>query len=580
MIKLFKRFLGKYKFQVIIGSFLKVLEAVFELIVPFVIKYMIDEVVNNPTILDNGIKTQRLWICGGILFLFAILGFISTICAQYIASKTSQGFGTDLRDELYRHINTLSFKELDKISSASLINRLQSDTVNVQSCVAMIIRLILRAPIIVIGSMIMSFIVNVKAGLIFLGTTILLFVFIFLLMFYVIPLSKKSQAKLDVVTKISKENLTGNRVVRAFNKQKYEYMRFVDNQVELTKIQSRLATFEAFLNPMVFFLVNIASVIVLYISGAQFINKEISVGDIQALINYFTQIQLAVVAVLTFVVLLTKGAASSIRINEVFALKGSLTYGSINEYKECEDAISFSHVTFKYNENSNPALVDISLTIKQGEHIGVIGGTGSGKSSFINLINRFYDPTSGEIKLFNINIKDYSKETLSKINATVMQKAVLFNESIKKNILRGKSNATDEEVTLALKRAQAYDFVSNFNDGVDYLIQENAKNLSGGQKQRLSIARALIKDSPILILDDSSSALDYQTESKLKQEIKKLNKTVICISQRASSVLDMDKIILLDKGHLIDIGTHQELLSRSKLYREICASQDLGERHV
>ena len=579
MIKLFKRFLGKYKFHVIFGSLLKVLEAAFELVVPLVIKYMIDNVVKNP-LLNEAVKVQELWKWGGVLFAFAILGFATTIWAQYIASRASQGFGTDLRDDLYRHINSLSFKELDKISSASLINRLQSDTVNVQSCVAMIIRLVLRAPIIVIGSMIMSFIVNWKAGLIFLATTILLSTLIFILMFYIIPISKKSQAKLDVVTKISKENLTGNRVVRAFNKQKYEYTRFVDNQMELCKIQSKLATVEAFLNPLVFFIINLASVVVLYVSGLEFINNEITVGDIQALINYFTQIQLAVVAVLTLAVLLTKGAASGQRINEVYALSSSIKYGEINEIKETSEVINFNHVTFKYNENANPALKDITFSIKNGEHIGIIGGTGSGKTSLINLINRFYDVSDGEVTLFNHNVKHYSKAALSNMVATVMQKAVLFNTSIKENIRKGKRDATEEEITNALKSAQAFDFVSKLDNGVEHLIQENAKNLSGGQKQRLSIARALVKDSPILILDDSSSALDYQTESHLKKEIKKLNKTVITISQRASSVIDMDRIILLDKGELIATGTHDELLKNSKLYREICASQDLGDRHV
>ncbi|MCQ2796260.1 MAG: ABC transporter ATP-binding protein/permease [Bacilli bacterium] len=579
MIQLFKRFLGKYKFHVIFGSLLKVLEAFFELIVPLVVKYMIDGVVKN-NMLSEAVKTERLWICGGVLFAFAIVGFLVTICAQYIASRASQGFGTDLRDELYRHINTLSFKELDNISSASLINRLQSDTVNVQGCVAMIIRLVLRAPIIVIGSMIMSFIVNWKAGLIFLGTTIALFIFIFLLMFYIIPISNKSQAPLDVVPKISKENLTGNRVVRAFNKQKYEYIRFVDNQVELCKIQSKLATIEAFLNPMVFFIINLASVIVLYVSGLQFVNSEITVGDIQALINYFTQIQLAVVAVLTFVVTLTKGAASSQRINEVFALSTSIHYGEVNQIIDKDEAINFNHVTFKYNENANPALSDITFKVKQGEHIGIIGGTGSGKTSLINLINRFYDASGGEVKVFGTNIKQYSKNAIAHNVATVMQKSVLFNASIKENIRKGKKEATEEEIVQALKSAQAFDFVSKLDNGIDYLIQENAKNLSGGQKQRLSIARALIKDSPILILDDSSSALDYQTEARLKKEIKQLDKTVITISQRASSIIDMDRILVLDKGKLVAEGTHDELLINSKLYREICASQDLGEHHV
>lgn len=579
MIKLFKRFLGKYKFHVIFGSLFKVLEAVFELLVPLVVKYMVDDVVNNNELLPAQ-KTSQLWICGGILFAFAILGFSTTIVAQYIASRASQGFGTDLRNELYKHINTLSFKELDKISGASLINRLQSDTVNVQSAVAMIIRLVLRAPIIVVGSTIMSFIVNWKAGLIFFGFTILLFILMFVVMYIIIPISRKVQFKLDTVTKISKENLTGNRVVRAFNKQKYEYIRFVDNQVELCKIQTRLATLEALLNPMLFFLVNTCSIVVLYLSGYQFLSNVITQGDIQALINYFSQIEIAMVALTTLVVLLTKGVPSSDRINEVFALSSSIKYGDLNEYKDIDEVLSFNNVTFKYNDSSNPAIKDISFNINKGEHIGIIGGTGSGKSTIVNLINRFYDVSDGEVKLYSRNIKDYSKEAINKMVATVMQKAVLFSASIKENILKVKKDATDEEVINALKVAQAYSFVSNLDKGMDSQVYENAKNLSGGQKQRINIARALIKDSPILILDDSSSALDYATEAFLNNAIKKLNKTVITISQRSNSVKNADKIIVLDKGNLIAIGKHDDLLKSCKLYQEICSSQDAGGANV
>ncbi len=399
-------------------------------------------------------------------------------------------------------------------------------------------------------------------------------------MYIIIPISRKAQEKLDVVTKISKENLIGNRVVRAFNKQKHEFTRFVDNQTNLFKIQSKLASMEAFLNPLIFFLVNASSVLVLYLSGLQFEQSNITRGDIQALINYFTQIELAMVAATNLIIIVTKGSASSQRINEVFALTPSIIYGNDDKVNDTDEVINFNHVTFKYNELSNPALTDLNFKIKAGEHIGIIGGTGSGKTSIVNLINRFYDVSEGEVLLYGKNVKEYTRHVFANNVSTVMQKSVLFNASIKENILKAKRNASDEEIINSLKIAQAFDFVQLMDKGIDTMVLENAKNLSGGQKQRISIARALVRNSPILILDDSSSALDYATEKKLKTEIKKLNKTVITISQRASSVKDADKILLLDNGKLVATGRHEDLLKNSKLYQEICSSQDLGESHV
>lgn len=576
MFKLYKKYLFKqYRLHLIFGPFFKILEAICELIVPLIIRYMIDDIVNNPLIVASD-KTAQLWQCGAILFAFAIGGFSTTIIAQYIAAKASQGFGTVVRNELYAHINSLSFKELDKISSSSLINRLDSDVLNVQSSVAMLIRLVLRAPFIVIGATAMSFVVNTKAGLVFLGATILLFALIFFVTYLIIPLSKRAQNNLDNTTKISKENLSGNRVVRAFNKQKQEFIRFVDNQNILYKIQTKIASMQAYLDPATFLLVNAASLLVSFICAQQFINHGITQGDIQALMNYFVQIQIAVVAVTDLVLVFTRAGASAHRINEVFDLNSSLTYGNVDCVNKQAQVLSFNDVTFTYNEGANPALDHISFTLNEGENIGIIGGTGSGKSSIVNLINHFYEATSGTINFYGLDIKSYQAKVINKEIATVMQKAVLFNGTIKDNLLKGRKDASDDDIMRALEIAQARDFVNRFTDGINYQIYQGGKNLSGGQRQRLSIARALVKNSPILILDDSSSALDYQTEARLRKAILELHKTTIVISQRVNSVMNLDKIIVMDKGKLVAIGRHNELYNSSEIYREICQSQDIG----
>lgn len=579
MIRLFKKYLKKYRFLVIFGTFLKGLEVIWELLVPFIIKYMIDDVVNN-FLLTDAEKTSELWKCGGILIALAVVGMATTLLAQYIAARVAQAFGADLRDDLYKHINTLSFKELDRISTASLITRVQTDTVNMQNGVGMIIRMLLRAPIIIVGATIMCFIINWKVGFIVLAFTLTLLALIYGAMLFLVPLSKQAQNQLDNVTKVSKENLGGNRVVRAFNKQKYEFVRFVDSQQKLTNIQTKVATVEAILNPATFFLANVISIFVMLLGGKLFVTSEISQGDIQAILSYFTQIQLAVTASTILAVLFTKAFASSSRINEVFDLKSSLKYGEIKEFNYQNDTIiSFKNVSFKYNENANPALKNINFEIKQGETVGIIGGTGSGKTTLVNLINRFYDVNEGSIFFLDRNVRDYAPGVLTSQIATVMQKAALFNGTIKSNLLKAKSGANEQEINQALKIAQASDFVAKNDKGLDYEIYQSAKNLSGGQKQRLNIARALVKNSPVLILDDSSSALDYQTEANLRREIKKLNKTTLIISQRAISIMHADKILVLEKGKLVDVGTHAYLYEHCPLYHEICASQDIGGSH-
>ena len=576
MIKLYKKYLKKYKLHVIFGPIFKLVEAIFELLVPFVIKDIINNGINNE-ILTSEEKISFILRQGGILLIFALVGLSSTLVCQFFASRASQGVGTSIRNDLYAHINTLSYKELDSFSVSSLLTRMNADINNVQQSVAMLIRLVVRAPFLVIGATILSFTISYKAGLIFIGAGLLLFVVIFGIMFYAVPNNKKAQAKLDEVTTITKENLSGNRVVRAFSKQKHEFKRFVDSNVELKDIQIRVGKINALLNPMTFIVTNIAIITVLYLFGVDYKFNNLQQGDVSALYNYLLQIQLAVMVVANLVVIFTKAEASSTRINEVFATKSSMKYGEYDTILDENKTFEFDNVCFRYNENSNYAVSNISFSITKGMSVGIIGGTGSGKSTLVNLMNRFYDCNSGKILFYGRDISSYKKGFVNNKIALVPQKVVLFSGSIRKNLLWGKKDAKEEEMYLALKNSQALEFVLGMEDKLDTVLYQGGKNLSGGQKQRLSIARALVKNSDILILDDSSSALDFKTEANLRASIKSLNKTTITISQRASSIMHSDLIIVLDQGNIVGIGKHNELINSCDVYKEICDSQDLKE---
>lgn len=576
MIKLYKKYLKKYKLHVIFGPIFKLVEAIFELLVPFVIKDIINNGINN-NLLTSEEKISFILRQGGILLIFALVGLSSTLVCQFFASRASQGVGTSIRNDLYAHINTLSYKELDSFSVSNLLTRMNADINNVQQSVAMLIRLVVRAPFLVIGATILSFTISYKAGLIFIGAGLLLFVVIFGIMFYAVPNNKKAQAKLDEVTTITKENLSGNRVVRAFSKQKHEFKRFVDSNVELKDIQIRVGKINALLNPMTFIITNIAIITVLYLFGIDYKFNNLQQGDVSALYNYLLQIQLAVMVVANLVVIFTKAEASSTRINEVFATKSSMKYGEYDTILDENKAFEFDNVCFRYNENSNYAVSNISFSITKGMSVGIIGGTGSGKSTLVNLMNRFYDCNSGKILFYGRDISSYKKGFVNNKIALVPQKAVLFSGSIRKNLLWGKKDAKEEELYLALKNSQALEFVLGMEDKLDTVLYQGGKNLSGGQKQRLSIARALVKNSDILILDDSSSALDFKTEANLRASIKSLNKTTITISERASSIMHSDLIIVLDQGNIVGIGKHNELINSCDVYKEICDSQDLKE---
>ena len=573
MFRLYKKYLKKNIHWVIIGPVFKLLEAIFELLVPLVIKNMIDIGING----DGG--KSYLIKQGVLLLIFAATGLCSTLVCQFIASRVSQRFGTDVRNDYFKHINSLSFKELNYLSTSSIITRQTNDIFNVEKSVAMLIRLVIRSPFIVIGSTVLAFVINPIMGIVFLITGILLFIIFFMIMKLTLPRNKKIQKSLDNVTTITTENFTGVRQVRAFRKEEYEVNRFNDETSKLASLQVGLGKISAFLNPLTFIVVNAAIILVMYIGMYQMKTINLSVGDIQALINYLNQILIAIIAVTNLVTIFTKAQASSVRINEVFDMKSSINDGSYEEGLDTDVAIEFKNVTFNYNIDSYPAVSNLNFKVYKGQTIGIIGGTGSGKSTIVNLINRFYDTTSGDIYLNGRNIKDYKLSYVNHNISTVLQKTVLFNGNVIDNLCYGKKKASIDEINHALKVAQA-DFISKMPDGLNARVLQGGKNLSGGQRQRLSIARAILKNSPVLVLDDSSSALDYQTDYKLRMAIKELKKTTFIISQRASSIAYADQIIVLDNGKIDAIGCHDELLEKSKLYREICISQEMSVKEV
>ncbi len=569
MFRLYKKYLKKNIHWVIIGPIFKLLEAVFELAVPLIIKNIIDKGING------GLGKDYIFKQGVLLLIFAFTGLCSTLVCQFIASRVSQRFGTDVRNDYFKHINTLSFKELDYLSASSIITRQTNDIYNVEKSVAMLIRLIIRSPFIVIGATALAFYIDMIMGLVFLITGILLFTVFFLIMKKTYPINKSVSKSLDKVSTVTIENLDGVRQVRAFRKEEYEINRFNCQTDDLSNKQLSLGKINSLLNPLTFIIVNAAIILVMYIGMYKIKKLSLSLGDIQALINYLNQILVAIIAVTNLVTIFTKAAASSSRINEVFDLESSIKDGKYDTGLNSEYAFEFNNVTFGYNEKANPSIENVSFKVKKGQTIGIIGGTGSGKSTIVNLLNRFYDPTGGEIFLDGRNIKDYKMSFVNNSISTVLQKSVLFNGTVKENLLYANENVTGEDINKALNIAQA-SFCMDMPEGINSTVLQGGKNLSGGQRQRLCIARAILKDSPIIILDDSSSALDYQTDYKLRTAIKTLNKTTVIISQRASSIAYADMIIVLDGGKVDSIGTHQELIRSSSLYKEICLSQEMN----
>lgn len=553
----------------------KLLEAVFELIVPLIMANIIDIGVKNGD--TNYIAKQ-----GVLLVILGVTGLLSALICQYSASFASQGVGTILRRDLFHHINTLSHKEIDKIGTPSLITRMTSDINQIQLAVAMLIRLVIRAPFLVVGAMIMASTVSLKLSVIFFGAAVLIGLTLYIIMSKSVPFFKTIQKRLDRISLISRENLRGNRVIRAFARQDEEEERFSKAAQELTDASISAGRISVLLSPLTCIITNIAIALIIWFGGMNVNIGELSQGDIIALVNYMTQIMLAMVVVADLVVIFTRASASAQRINEIFETKTSVTEEKAekNPTAENDNAIEFRNVSFSYGEGE--ALKNVTFSIKKGETLGIIGGTGSGKSTFVNLIPRFYDATKGQVLVNGIDVKKYGIETLREKIGVVAQKTVLFKGSLRKNMQWGKEKATDEEIIKALKIAQSWDFVSKLPGKLDFDVAQGGKNFSGGQRQRLTIARALVKQPDILILDDSFSALDFATDANLRKELKEQTRgmTVVIVSQRASTIRNADKIVVLDEGECVGIGTHQELYKNCSEYREICLSQLSAEEAV
>lgn len=569
MFKLFS-YLKDYKKQAILGPIFKLLEAVFELIVPLVMAKIIDVGVANK---DVNVVLKL----GGVLILLGVVGLASALVCQYFASVASQGVGTNIRNDLFKHINSLSHSEIDTIGTPSLITRITNDVNQVQTAVAMLIRLAVRAPFLLIGSTIMAMTLDLKLALIFFIAAPLIAIVLYFVMKKSIPFFTVIQRKLDGISLITRENLEGVRVVKAFSKEEHEMNRFKDASENLSDLSISVGKISALLNPVTSLILNFAIVAILWFGGIRVDNGHLTQGELIAFVNYMTQLSLVLVVVANLVILFNKAAASSKRINEIFDIKPSITNKdkTIDKSIEGSAMIEFKNVSFSYKDSNEESLSNLNLTINKGETIGIIGGTGSGKSTFINLIPRFYDATKGSILIDGIDIKDIDLKTLRKKIGIVPQKAVLFSGTLRENMLWGNKDATDEDIANALEISQGAEFVNKLPDKYDTVLNQGGKNLSGGQKQRLTIARALISKPEILILDDSASALDFATDAKLRHSIKEkvTHSTVILVSQRATTIKDADKIIVFDSGEIKGIGTHNELLESCDVYKEICLSQ-------
>ena len=566
-------YLKDYKKESIIGPLFKLLEATFELIVPVIMAHIIDIGIKNQ-------DTLYIWKMGAVLVIFGILGLTCSLLAQYFAAKAAVGFGTALRHDLFWHIENLSHAEVDKAGSSTLVVRMTSDVNQVQSGVNLVLRLFLRSPFIVVGALVMAFTINWKAAMVFVVTVPLLAFVIYGIMVITIPLYKKVQRELDEVLLTTRENLTGVRVIRAFRTQKLERETFEHKSDVLMAIQMHVGKISASLNPLTYIIVNAGIIAVIWFGGIQVNVGDMTQGEVIALVNYMTQTLLALVALANLIITFTKALASAGRINEVFAMKSGIVDGNekesaVQQTEEPKTAVSMEDVTFYYQKSKEPALEHISFTAKKGETIGIIGGTGSGKSTLVSLIPRFYDVTEGRVFVNGKDVREYKVENLRSKVGMVPQKAVLFHGTIRDNIKMGREDASDEEIFEALKTAQALEIVENKPGKLDTVLSEGGKNLSGGQRQRLTIARALVRNPEVLILDDSASALDFATDANLRKAIAEdtNDMTVFIVSQRAASIMHADKIIVLDDGQMVGYGTHQELLKQCEVYQEICYSQ-------
>lgn len=560
------KYLRHYIKESILAPLFKMLEASFELFVPLVMAAIIDTGIKNS---DKPYIFKMAMVLVGL----AIVGFISALTAQYFAAKASVGFGKELRDDLYRHINTLSYSEIDKIGTSTLITRLTADVNQMQTAVNLFLRLFLRSPFIVIGAVVMAFTVDPKTAIIFAVSIPLLAAVVFGIMFYSVPIYKKVQNRLDSVMRITRENLSGVRVIRAFNHEQKEIEDFDKCSEELKDMQLYGGKISAYLNPITYVIVNLSIVLIIYVGGIRVNTGRLTQGEVISLINYMSQVLVELIKLSNLIINLTKSVACGNRIYDVFKIKPSINDG--NGIKtNGEAAVEFDHVSATYAGSKEKSLDSLTLSIPRGSTVGIIGATGSGKTTLISLIPRFYDVSEGSLKVNGTDVRNYNVDELRKLIGVVPQKAALVSGTVRDNVKWGKPDATDEEIIEALKTAQALDFV-NEKDGLDSKILQGGKNLSGGQIQRLTIARALVRKPEILILDDSSSALDFATDAALRRAIKADtdNMTVFIVSQRFSTIKNADMIIVLDDGKVCGIGKHDELFENCEEYRDICESQ-------
>ena len=571
-------YLKGYKKESILAPLFKMLEASFELFVPLVMAAIIDVGIANKD------KPYIVKMCF-VLIALGIIGLVCSITAQYFAAKAATGVGTGIRHGLFEHIQKFTFTEMDQLGTSTLITRMTSDINQIQSGVNLVLRLFLRSPFIVFGAMIMAFTVDVKAALVFVVTIPLLSLIVFGIMLVTMPMYKKVQADLDQVLLATRENLTGARVIRAFNKEEDETKRFENANQILTDAQKYVGRISGMMNPLTYIIVNGAIIALIYVGAVRVDIGDLTQGQVVALINYMSQILVELVKLANLIISVTKAAACLNRVESVLAVKPDMNEGEVRwesnsseerlELKNKVPVVEFSHVSLTYKGTSDTSLSDINFCAEKGQTIGIIGGTGSGKSSLVNLIPRFYDATEGTVKINGRDIKEYQTENLREHIGVVLQKAVLFKGSIADNLRWGKEDATEQEMYDALDISQAREFVDTKQGGLEFQIEQGGRNLSGGQKQRMTIARALVRKPEILILDDSASALDFATDAELRKSIKEMKNqpTVFIVSQRAASIQYADQIIVLDDGEMAGIGTHEELLKDCPIYQEIYYSQ-------
>lgn len=579
-------YLKNYRKETILAPLFKMLEASFELLVPLVMAAVIDVGI----VRRDGAYIVKMCL---VLIVLGIIGLICSLTAQYFSAKAASGFGTGLRHALFEHIQRFGFSEMDEIGSSTLVTRMTSDVNQAQAGVNLVLRLFLRSPFIVFGAMGMAFIVDVKAAMVFVIVIPLLSVVVFGIMLITMPLYKKVQSYLDEILLKTRENLIGVRVIRAFNKEEKEKTEFEENNQMLTKEQKFVGSISGLMNPLTYIIVNVGIIVLIYVGAVRVNMGSLTQGEVVALVNYMSQILVELVKLANLIITVTKAAACGKRIEAVLAMKPEMQSGSFLYVKEkeiapkeknvlkgkCIPAVEFSNVSLTYKNAGAPSLSNISFRAMSGETIGIIGGTGAGKSSIVNMIPRFYDASEGEVKVFGHDVREYEIESLRSHIGVVPQKAVLFKGTVAENLRWGDENASEQTLEEALEISQAKEFVDSKPGKLEFMIEQNGRNLSGGQRQRMTIARALVRKPDILILDDSASALDFATDAALRDAIKNMkeNPTVFLVSQRAASVRYADRIVVLEDGKAVAVGTHEELMQNCSAYQEIYYSQFPGE---